>query len=86
METKKTIKLPVSGEEITFNAPTVGVVRDALRNIKDKTELDIGAILTAKCCNMTEEKLNTYDFRDFMALGKVMKDFLGEAGMSELMQ
>ncbi|MDR0580193.1 MAG: phage tail assembly protein [Campylobacteraceae bacterium] len=86
METSKTIKLPAADKEITFNAPTLGVVRAALHDVKNKTELDVIAIIIAKCCNIREEELNTYDFRDIGVLSKVARGFLDEAGMSEMVQ
>ncbi|MDR0666774.1 MAG: phage tail assembly protein [Campylobacteraceae bacterium] len=69
----KTVKLPVKGEEITFNAPTVGVVRAAMEN---KNEMAQSVAIIAKCCNLTEKEVDVLDISDFMVLNGVLKDFL----------
>ncbi|MDR1614395.1 MAG: phage tail assembly protein [Campylobacteraceae bacterium] len=73
MARTKTVKLPVRGDEIVFNSPTVGVIRAAMES---KNEISQSITIISKCCNMLEKEVEELEFSDFMVLNGVLKDFL----------
>jgi hypothetical protein len=79
MARSEKVKLPVVGTEITFNAPTVGVVRSAME--ANKTEIGQEIAIISKCCNMTEKELEALEMKDYASLQAVLKSFLADAGV-----
>jgi hypothetical protein len=75
----KTVKLEVLGKEVTVNAPTVGVVKNAA--IRHKTEEEKMVFISAACTNMTESEIDALDLLDYLSLQTVIQSFLEGTGL-----
>jgi hypothetical protein len=80
MARSKVVKLEVLGKELTVNAPTVGVIKNA--GIRYKTEEEKMVFIAASCTNMLESEIDALDYADFVVLTMEISHFLDGTGLS----
>lgn len=68
-----------SGEIVEMNAPTVGVLKNAM---KQSTEMEQAIHMIAAITNKTTSEIEALEISDYMKLQKELTDFLGEAGVT----